>query len=74
MEIGHRRRARSGWHDVRQLWHVSRIPHTSLQPEGKVPFSSPSKQVDDPRFKVFSFRDDGSQGCVDPSTQEVDFT
>lgn len=50
-----------------QLWHVGRISHPSLQPGGQAPVSSSSKQVDDPRFKVFSYRADGSQGYVDPS-------
>lgn len=50
-----------------QLWHVGRISHTSLQPDGQAPISSSSKEVDDPRFKVFSYREDGSQGYVDPS-------
>jgi len=50
-----------------QLWHVGRISHTSLQPDGQAPVSSSAKQVDDPRFKVFAYTDDGSQGRIDPS-------
>jgi 2,4-dienoyl-CoA reductase-like NADH-dependent reductase (Old Yellow Enzyme family) len=50
-----------------QLWHVGRISHTSLQPDGQAPVSSSSTQVCDPRFKVFSYREDGTQGYVDPS-------
>ena len=50
-----------------QLWHVGRISHTSLQPGGQAPVSSSSERVDDPRFKVFCYREDGSQGYVDPS-------
>lgn len=50
-----------------QFWHVGRISHTSLQPDGQAPVSSSAKQVDDPRFKVFAYTDDGSQGRIDPS-------
>jgi N-ethylmaleimide reductase len=50
-----------------QLWHVGRISHTSLQPNGQAPVSSSSKQIDDPRFKVFAYTDDGSEGRIDPS-------
>ncbi|MDR6126694.1 MULTISPECIES: hypothetical protein [unclassified Sphingomonas] len=50
-----------------QLWHVGRISHTQLQPDGGGPISSSSKQIDDPRFMVFAYKEDGSQGRIDPS-------
>ena len=50
-----------------QLWHVGRISHTSLQLDGQAPVSSSSQSVDDPRFKVFAYKGDGSQGRIDPS-------
>ena len=37
LEEGHRRRACRGGKIVLQLWHVGRISHTSLLPDGEVP-------------------------------------
>ena len=50
-----------------QLWHVGRISHASFQPDGQAPVSSSSQPADDPRFKVFAYKDDGSQGRIDLS-------
>ena len=50
-----------------QLWHVGRMSHTSLQPNGAAPVSSTTTPVRNPKFQVFTFKDDGSEGFVEPS-------
>ena len=54
-----------------QLWHVGRISHTSLQPNGQSPVSSSAKPIVDPRFQAFIYKEDGSEGRVDPSPPRV---
>ncbi|MDB5660525.1 MAG: alkene reductase [Cypionkella sp.] len=54
-----------------QLWHVGRISHTSMQPGGQAPVSSSSRRVEDPRFKVFTYLEDGSEGYLDPSVPRL---
>jgi N-ethylmaleimide reductase len=50
-----------------QLWHVGRMSHVSLQPNGGQPVSSTSKPARDPKSMAFVFLDDGSTGMVEPS-------
>lgn len=50
-----------------QLWHVGRMSHVSLQPNGGKPVSSTSKPARDPKSMAFVFLDDGSAGMVEPS-------
>lgn len=78
----------AGWHTVTdavhseggrifaQLWHVGRLSHTSLQPDGGQPVSA--GDVPAPESKIFAFDGDGNVGFVDVgdprplSTEEVD--
>ena len=48
-----------------QLWHVGRLSHTSLQPDGRQPVSAGA--VPAPESKIFAFDDDGNVGFVDVS-------
>lgn len=50
-----------------QLWHVGRMSHVSLQPNGGQPVSSTNKPARDPKSMAFVFLDDGSTGFVEPS-------
>ncbi|NTB87632.1 alkene reductase [Agrobacterium tumefaciens] len=50
-----------------QLWHVGRMSHTSLQPTNGAPVSSTTTPVRDPKFQVFTVKEDGTEGFVDPS-------
>ncbi len=50
-----------------QLWHVGRMSHVSLQPNGGQPVSSTNTPARDPKSMAFVFRDDGSTGMVEPS-------
>lgn len=50
-----------------QLWHVGRISHTSLQPNGQAPVSSSAQKIVNPKFQAFIYKEDGSEGRVDPS-------
>lgn len=50
-----------------QLWHVGRISHTSLQPDGQAPVSSSAKQIVNPKFQAFIYKEDGSEGRAEPS-------
>lgn len=50
-----------------QLWHVGRMSHISLQPGGEAPVSSTTKPVRNPKFQIFTVKDDGSEGFVEPS-------
>ncbi len=45
-----------------QLWHVGRLSHTSLQPEGRQPVSASSAPARD--GMTFAFTEDGSVGFV----------
>ncbi|MBP6019715.1 MAG: alkene reductase [Burkholderiaceae bacterium] len=52
-----------------QLWHVGRMSHTSLQPNGGLPVSSSNKTpAKDPKNMAFINLADGSQSFADPST------
>ncbi|WP_374348825.1 alkene reductase [Phenylobacterium sp.] len=50
-----------------QLWHVGRVSHASLQPEGRAPVSSTDRIAEGPRTFAYGRRDDGSIGFVAPS-------
>ncbi len=51
-----------------QLWHVGRMSHSSLQPDGGQPVSAGTRAVgSDPRNFAFVYLDDGSRGRVDPT-------
>jgi 2,4-dienoyl-CoA reductase-like NADH-dependent reductase (Old Yellow Enzyme family) len=50
-----------------QLWHVGRISHTSLQPNGRAPVSSSAKAIVSPKFQAFIYKEDGSEGRPEPS-------
>ncbi len=50
-----------------QLWHVGRMSHVSLQPNGGQPVSSTNKPARDPKSMAFVFLEDGSTGMVEPS-------
>lgn len=50
-----------------QLWHVGRVSHVSLQPEGRAPVSSTDRPADGPRTFAYAKRNDGSVGFVTPS-------
>lgn len=50
-----------------QLWHVGRVSHTSLQPQGLAPVSSSSQPAVGPRVFAYAPREDGSIGFVPPS-------
>lgn len=58
-----------------QLWHVGRLSHASLQPDGGQPVSAGA--VPAPESKIFALDDDGNVGFVDVgdprplSTEEV---
>jgi len=61
-----------------QLWHVGRMSHASLQPDGGQPVSAGTRPVaSDPKNTSFVYLDDGSRGHADPtppralSTEEV---
>lgn len=49
-----------------QLWHVGRVSHTSLQPDGKAPRSATSRLAKD--SIVFAYDDQGRPGFVSAST------
>lgn len=51
-----------------QLWHVGRVSHTSLQPEGRRPLS-PSAEVAE--AEAFAYRPDGSIGMIPVSPPHV---
>jgi len=50
-----------------QLWHVGRVSHTSLQPDGRAPVSASAKPATDPRAAPFAIREDGTAGFVPAS-------
>ncbi|MFC7738626.1 alkene reductase [Roseomonas sp. GCM10028921] len=50
-----------------QLWHVGRMSHVSLQPDGGAPVSSTSKPARDPKSMAFVFLEDGTTGFAEPS-------
>lgn len=49
-----------------QLWHVGRVSHTSLQPEGKAPVSSSARRAE--YSNAYAYDDDGKPGMVPAST------
>ena len=51
-----------------QLWHVGRMSHQSLQPDGGQPVSASARAVaHDPRSFAFVYLDDGSRGPAHPT-------
>ena len=50
-----------------QLWHVGRMSHVSLQPDGRQPVSSTNKPAPDPKSMAFVFLEVGSTGFAEPS-------
>lgn len=51
-----------------QLWHVGRMSHASLQPDGGQPVSAGTRRVaSDPKNMAFVYREDGSRGPAEPS-------
>lgn len=61
-----------------QLWHVGRLSHSSVQPNGEQPVSASATAVpQDPMSSVFVYLEDGTPGRADPtppralSTEEV---
>lgn len=52
---------------VIQLWHVGRISHVSLLPEGRVPVSASAKRADQQTFTANGFED-----CSEPEALTID--
>lgn len=50
-----------------QLWHVGRMSHTSLQPNSGAPVSSTNTPARNPKSMVFTYKEDGTVGFVEPS-------
>ncbi|MCC4614793.1 alkene reductase [Xanthomonas campestris pv. asclepiadis] len=51
-----------------QLWHVGRMSHTSLQPNGADPVSASTRPVaSSSKSFAFIYREDGTRGTVEPS-------
>jgi N-ethylmaleimide reductase len=50
-----------------QLWHVGRMSHTSLQPDGAAPVSSTNRPARNPKSMAFVTKEDGTEGFVEPS-------
>ncbi len=50
-----------------QIWHVGRMSHTSLQPNGKSPVSATGKPARDKNSMAFAFDEDGKPGFVEAS-------
>lgn len=50
-----------------QLWHVGRMSHVSLQPNGNAPVSSTATPARDPKSQAFIYLADGSTGFAEPS-------
>ncbi len=51
-----------------QLWHVGRMSHSSLQPDGGQPVSAGTRPVASaPKNTSFVYLDDGSRGHADPT-------
>jgi 2,4-dienoyl-CoA reductase-like NADH-dependent reductase (Old Yellow Enzyme family) len=50
-----------------QIWHVGRMSHTSLQPNGKSPVSATSKPARDDKSMAFAFDEHGKPGFVQTS-------
>lgn len=50
-----------------QLWHVGRMSHVSLQPDGAAPVSSTDRPARDPKSMAFILKDDGAPGFAEPS-------
>jgi N-ethylmaleimide reductase len=53
-------------HIFAQLWHVGRLSHTSLQPQGRAPVSSSAKRADG--VNVYAYDAAGNPGQVQAST------
>jgi 2,4-dienoyl-CoA reductase-like NADH-dependent reductase (Old Yellow Enzyme family) len=51
-----------------QLWHVGRMSHASLQPDGGQPVSAGTRPVaSNTKSRAFVYLDDGSRGQADPT-------
>lgn len=51
-----------------QIWHVGRMSHSSLQPNGGKPVSSTNKApAQDPKNRAFIYYEDGTSGFDDPT-------
>ena len=51
-----------------QLWHVGRMSHASLQPDGGQPVSAGTRPVaSNPKNTSFVYHEDGSRGHADPT-------
>lgn len=69
----------AGWRDVTaavhasgarifaQLWHVGRVSHASLQPDGHPPVSSTDQAPHGDRVFAYAWRADGEVGFVEPT-------
>ena len=58
--------AEEGGHIFAQLWHVGRMSHTTLQPDGRPPVSSVAVQAQNPA--AFAYDDQGSPALVPATT------
>ena len=50
-----------------QLWHIGRMSHVSLQPDGGAPVSSSDKPARDPKSLAYIHLPDGTPGFAEPS-------
>lgn len=50
-----------------QLWHVGRMSHSSLQPDGGAPVSSTTRPARDPKSMAYVLGEDGVPGFAKPS-------
>ncbi|MGR9202308.1 alkene reductase [Rhizobium leguminosarum] len=50
-----------------QLWHVGRVSHTLLQPDGRAPVSSTNVPVRDAKTRAYVYLENGEKGFVEPS-------
>ncbi len=50
-----------------QLWHVGRMSHVSLQPDGGSPVSSTNKPARGPKSLAYVYDENGSAGFAEPS-------
>ena len=50
-----------------QIWHVGRMSHTVLQPDGKAPVSATGKPARDKNSMAFAFDESGKPGFVQTS-------
>lgn len=48
-----------------QIWHVGRMSHASLQPDGRQPVSASARPARDAQSKAYAFDEHGAAGFVD---------